>query len=131
MLSQTAEYALYAITWLTLHPESAQTTEQIATGMKIPPDYLSKVLQQLKKEKLVVSQRGLKGGFSLARDPSRITPLDIIMAIDPINEFETCPLGLKAHEHKLCSIHTKLNEAITMAKVAFDSSSMKELCSEE
>lgn len=131
MISQTAEYALYAMTWLTMHSESAQTTDQIAHGMKIPPDYLSKVLQQLKKEGLVISQRGLRGGFSLARAPSEITPLDIITAIDPINEFTRCPLGLKAHKHKLCSIHRKLNEAISNVKEAFDSSSMEELCSQE
>ena len=69
MISQTAEYALRAMVFLAMR-ESAATNEQIAQVTKVPPGYLSKILQQLGKAKLVSSQRGLGGGFVLFKGSS-------------------------------------------------------------
>ena len=42
----------------------------------MPPAYLSKVMQGLSRGKLVHSQRGLHGGFTLTREPTDITIWD-------------------------------------------------------
>ena len=67
MLSQTAEYALRAIAWLSSAPSEPQTTEAIAAGTGVPEGYLSKVLQSLRRAELVRSKRGITGGFVLGR----------------------------------------------------------------
>ena len=71
MFSQTVEYALRAMIYLAQCSDKLQATEEIARVTKVPPAYLSKVLQAMAKGGLVVSQRGLHGGFRLAKSPKR------------------------------------------------------------
>jgi Rrf2 family protein len=60
----------------------------------VPAGYLSKVLQSLGRAQLVNSQRGLHGGFTLARAPSELTVWEVIQAVDPLQRIRSCPLGL-------------------------------------
>ncbi len=97
MISQTAEYALRAITYLADQERTPHTTAQIAEATQIPAGYLAKVMQSLSRVRVVKSQRGLNGGFTLSRDPSELNLLEIINAVDPIRRFHECPLGLPTH----------------------------------
>ena len=72
MFSQTVEYALRAIVFLADRNPETTTTEQIAEVTRVPSAYLSKVLQSLSRGGLVRSQRGLRGGFTLTKDPSEM-----------------------------------------------------------
>ncbi len=64
MISQTTEYALRAMVYLTMKPGAA-TSEKIAEVTMVPPGYLCKILQKLAKEGLILSQRGLGGDMNL------------------------------------------------------------------
>lgn len=130
MISQTAEYALRAVACLAASPGSSQTTQQIAAITKVPPSYLSKVLQVLVKSRLVHSQRGLHGGFSLARSAAQISILEVVNAVDPIQHILECPLGLKTHGVNLCPLHRRLNDAISLVENAFRNSSLAEVIAE-
>lgn len=119
LFSQTTEYALRAVVWLADHVGEPQTTQQIAKATKVPAKYLVKVLQPLGRAGLVHAQRGLGGGFTLARSPQDLTVLDIIDVVEPLERIETCPLGLKAHGVNLCPLHRKLDDAIAILREAF------------
>lgn len=129
MISQTAEYALRAMVFLAMRG-SAATTEQIAEVTKVPVHYLSKILQQLGRSNLVISQRGIGGGFTLTHPISSTTVLDIVNAVDPIKKLETCPLGLEAHGVNLCPLHKRISEATEAVECAFASSTLAELVKE-
>ena len=68
-VSQTAEYALRAVVWLAHKPGECQTTTQLADGTLVSPSYLPKVLQPLGRAGILSSQRGIRGGYALRRDP--------------------------------------------------------------
>jgi len=127
LISRTSEYALRAVIWLVQEPAHSQTTRQIATGTRTPPDYVSKVLQLLAKTGLVRSQRGLGGGFRLAGDPAQITVLDVINAVDPMERLHTCPLGLKAHGKNLCPLHCGLNDVVLQMEATFAKTKLADL----
>ena len=97
MISQTAEYALRAVVFLADREGVPCTVSQIAETTKVPAGYLAKVMQMLSRARLVNSQRGINGGFSLAVDPSRLSLLEVINAVDPIRRFPECPLGIASH----------------------------------
>ncbi|MCA9310025.1 MAG: Rrf2 family transcriptional regulator [Phycisphaerales bacterium] len=127
MISQTSEYALRAMIHLAHHSGQARTTQQIAEATKVPSGYLSKVLQSLARGGLVNSQRGLGGGFTLARDEAGITILDVIKTVDsPLARIESCPLGLSSHT-SLCALHRKLDEAIAWVENSFGSTTIADL----
>ena len=71
---------------------------QIAERENISMKYLSQIMIPLKRAKLVISTRGPKGGYFLARHPSEITAFDIIKILESETELVDCV----AFEH-LCN----------------------------
>jgi len=127
MISQTAEYALRAIVYLAGQTEGVRTVSQIAESTCVPSGYLAKVMQNLCRARLVKSQRGLKGGFSLARDPSELSVLDVVNAVDPLRRFPECPLGIASHGKRLCPLHRRLDDAAQTVEDAFCQTMVAEL----
>ena len=130
MLSQTVEYALRAATYLATVPQHSRTVDQIAEVTHVPVAYLSKVLQQLVREGIVISRRGTGGGFMLARPPGKLRILEIVQAVDPIERISTCPLGLVAHGKRLCPLHRRLDNALADMERAFAASTLADILAE-
>lgn len=129
IISLTAEYALRAVLHLAALNEDnpSQTVGQIANGTRVPPSYLSKVLQSLARASLITSQRGLGGGFRLARAPHATSILDVVQAVDPIERIHTCPLGLESHGTNLCPLHRRLDDAMALIEKQFAMTTLTEL----
>lgn len=130
MFSQTVEYALRAAVYLADQASEPQTTEQIAAVTRVPHAYLSKVLQGLARGGIVTSQRGLHGGFVLARPAARITILEVVNAVDPIRRIRECPLGFASHGVNLCPLHRRLDDALASVEKAFGDSTLAEVLAE-
>lgn len=129
MLSQTAEYALRAVVHLAANPDEPKVTRAIAEATRVPAGYLSKVLQGLVRTNLVRSQRGLGGGFKLARPAKQISVLDVLAATDnPLQRITECPIGVEAHK-RLCPVHRFVDEAIAELERRFSTVSIAELLS--
>jgi Rrf2 family nitric oxide-sensitive transcriptional repressor len=131
LISQTSEYALRAVVHLASRAlnsngKGSQTVVQIAAATQVPVGYLSKVLQQLTRADLIVSQRGIGGGFQLARVPGLITIYDVVDAVDEVPRIRSCPLGIADHE-QLCPLHRKLDAAMAHAEAAFKSTTIADL----
>ncbi len=127
MISQTAEYALRAIVFMAETHDEAHTNQQIAAATKVPAGYLSKVLQGLTRSGLVVSWRGLGGGFALAKAPEEMTILEIVDAVDPLPRIHSCPLQIKEHGTNLCALHRRLDEATAQVEKTFRETTVAEL----
>ncbi len=130
MLSQTAEYALRAVVWLAAQSGKPQTTAQIAQATRVPAGYLAKVLQILNRAGLVNAQRGLGGGFTLARGADSITALDVVQAVEPISRITSCPLGIASHGQRLCPLHRRLDQVIANTIDALGTSTIAEIVAE-
>jgi len=117
MLPKTAEYALRATVCLGRDSLQTESADQLAEETKIPRRYLHKVLQDLVKAKLVRSQSGPGGGYALARVPEKITILDVVNAVAPMERIRRCPLGLQSHT-QLCPLHAELDRVYASAEAA-------------
>lgn len=127
MLSQTVEYALRAVVCLADAPDGRLTTPQIAEATQVPAGYLSKVLQALGRAKIVKSQRGLGGGFVLARPAAELSILQVVNAVDPFQRIDGCPLGREAHKDQLCPLHLRLDNALAHVEQALASTTVAEV----
>lgn len=78
------DYSLKALLMLAERYPTAQPlrVENIAMAQNIPENYLRRLLIELKRGGLVVSQKGPSGGFLLARPPSKITMADVVEIIE-------------------------------------------------
>ena len=127
MISQTAEYALRAVVVLAAGDGEPLTKQGIAESTKVPPEYLYKVLQSLRRSGVITSQRGQGGGYVLARPATDISVYEVIQAVDPIARIRACPLGMAEHDGKLCALHSRLDSAIGTVENAFRATSIAEL----
>jgi len=109
MISQTAEYALRAVTHLAYRAGTPQTAKQISDATLVPAPYLAKVLQGLARHGLIQSQRGFHGGFNLVPSPADLNVWQVIEAVDPIPRIRSCPLGIGTHGLNLCPLHRLLD----------------------
>ena len=81
-VTKLADYGIVILTYLAAHRENTYNARDIATLVNLPLPVVSKVLKLLGKSGLVVSQRGIKGGYGLARSPQEITVAAIIGAVE-------------------------------------------------
>jgi Rrf2 family protein len=118
MLSKTAEYALRVAVSLAQSPDTLASADELAEVTKIPRRYLHKVVQDLARGGLVRSQPGPGGGYSIARSPKKITILDVVNAVAPLERIRHCPLGLTTHT-RLCPLHRELDKVYAETEKAF------------
>ena len=118
MLSKTAEYALRVAVCLAQSPDKLAAADELAEVTKIPRRYLHKVVQELAQEGLVRSQPGPGGGYSIAKSPKKITILDVVNAVAPLERIRHCPLGLTSHT-RLCPLHRELDKVYAETEKAF------------
>lgn len=118
MLSKTAEYALRTVACLAGDADRAEPAEHLAEVTKVPRRYLHKVLQDLVRGGLVHSRSGPGGGYSLALPADKVTILDVVNAVAPLERIRHCPLGLPSHT-RLCPLHKELDRAYAATEEAF------------
>lgn len=106
MLSRTAEYALRAVLFLADRRDAPASVDDIAAGLGVPRNYLSKTLHRLAAEGVLASARGRGGGFRLAVDPARLTLLRIVEPFDRLTGERRCLLGRPAcSDRSPCPAH--------------------------
>ena len=126
MLSKTAEYALRAVACMGSQPGVPLSADVLAEKTKVPRRYLTRVLQDLASSGLVQSRPGPGGGYELCRATGKLTILDVVNTVEPIQRIKNCPLGLKSHS-ELCPLHAELDKAYAATEAAFASVTIKDL----
>jgi len=81
---------------------------EISEDLKISFHFLTKILQQLSSAGLMESFRGPNGGIKLTKQGDRTTLMEVVVAIDGIDLFTECALGLPGcGVEKPCPLHDK------------------------
>jgi Rrf2 family cysteine metabolism transcriptional repressor len=84
MISVTAKsrYAVVGMAELSRHSDRPVPISLVAERREIPVQFLEQLFSTLRRAGLLVSQRGVKGGFRLARPAEEITVLEVVQALD-------------------------------------------------
>ncbi len=107
MLSKRCSYGIRAIVYLaSLKDKQYIPIKQISDELSIPFHFLTKILQQLTANNIMVSHRGPYGGVILTRAAASLTLLEIVRIIDGLQLLEGCMLGLgHCKEEDPCPVH--------------------------
>jgi Rrf2 family transcriptional regulator, iron-sulfur cluster assembly transcription factor len=92
-LTQTAQYALRAMTCIAANHGRVMRGEDIAEHTGIPAAFLAKVLRKLVAGGLLHSAKGHHGGFTLARSPVQVRFLDVVEAVGGMSTGDGCVYG--------------------------------------
>lgn len=94
IFSRPVEYSLRALSHLaTLEPGSVAMARDVADATEIPPFFLAKILQDLARQGLLISQKGPTGGFRLKEAPEKVTLLRVVEAVQKEPVVNGCPAG--------------------------------------
>ncbi len=125
------DYAVVLATHLAA-TEGPHAARDLALQTQIPEPTASKVLKKLARAGVVISQRGARGGYALARPPQQVGVNEVIEAIegpiavtecsdettDSLCEYET-NCGVRANWQRInVAVHEALS-AVTLADMAF------------
>jgi Rrf2 family protein len=82
-MSDGVEWAIHLCGILAAAPRGRGVPRaKLAEFHDLPPAYLAKHLQTLSRAGIVTAECGVKGGYRLGRAPSKISLLDIVLAIE-------------------------------------------------
>ncbi len=118
-MSKLADYGTVVMTYLAQRPEAVHSAMETATQVHVALPTVSKVLKILAHENLVLSSRGAKGGYVLARSPKDISIAQIIDAMEgPIALTQCSSDDIVCEQEASCSIRgnwRKINEVVRSA----------------
>lgn len=100
-LSKLTDYGTVVLAEMARQPERRHSAAELATTLHLAAPTVSKLLKQFARGGLVKSQRGAKGGYSLARPPEEITAVQIIDAIEGPVAITQCSMS-----HSRCGIES-------------------------
>ena len=109
IFSKKCELGLQAVLFLSAQNQTMRfNATEISGHLKVPKEFVSKVLQLLTYKGIVGSQKGKNGGFFLAKKTVDIKLIDIVEAIDGLSIFNNCVLGFKnCRCDNPCPVHNK------------------------
>ncbi len=82
-LTTRSEYALLALVYLARQEKGSYfSTQTIAEAQEIPAKFLEQLLLSLKRARLLLSAKGQKGGYMLAKTPEEITLAEVVRLFD-------------------------------------------------
>jgi FeS assembly SUF system regulator len=111
--------------------DAVQTSPGIAAATGVPEPTVAKVLKALAGANLVVSQRGARGGYRLARPITAIAVADVISAVDGPIALTACVDGGAGDcdMQNMCAVRGRwdlVNEAIRGALTGITLADMRE-----
>ena len=105
-LSKTTDYGIVLLAQLASETSgAAQNARELAAGSDLPVPMVSKVLKALAREGVLVSQRGSKGGYSLAVAPEELTVSEMVRVLKGPVALTDCAIGPAQCEHEtMCAV---------------------------
>ncbi len=114
MFSKACEYGIRAAIYIAGQSSKGRkvSLKEIASEIRSPEAYTSKILQKLSRGDVILSEKGPTGGFSIEPEKLRsITLKNVVVAVDGDKVFTGCGLGLPhCSETKPCPMHNSFKE---------------------
>lgn len=118
-ITKQTDYGIVLLTHLAANPDRQLNAPDLAQEVRLPLPMVSKILKLLVREGILRSQRGVKGGYCLARDASAVTMAEIIAALEgPIAITECIDEGGLCSHETMCGVRTnwqRINDALLTA----------------
>ena len=129
ILSQTADYALRAVLYVAEQAEDEPVqVAKMAEALRIPQNYLSKILHQLARTGVLSSTRGKAGGFQLAVPADRLRLITVIAPFDRFEQRRQCLLGRpECSDRTACAAHGRWKHVADTLVAFFRETSVADL----
>ena len=108
MISRTGRYALNILGHLASRPDERVSGKELARLSGVPANYLSKIMNQLRKQGIVVAEKGWGGGFQLRPEALQLPIREILVLIEGAGSVDRvdCLFGFsRCNAEDPCPLH--------------------------
>jgi len=127
-MSKLTDYGTMVLAQLAASDAGWTTAGQVACATHLGPPTVSKLLKALVHAGLVVSSRGVQGGYALARPPAAITAAEILDALEgPVAITECSSSGGGCDLESYCRVGTAWQRINTSIRNALEGISLADL----
>jgi Rrf2 family protein len=110
--TKAEEYGIFGVMYLAETDRSRVVPlSEISQAQDIPEKFLAKIFQSLSKNGVIRSHRGVRGGFTLARDADEITLREVLETIQGPYHLMRCTEDISAcikDHHEFCALREVL-----------------------
>ena len=106
-ITRQTEYAIRGLVELVERKDDVPVRlKDLAEACQVSEAFLAKIFQSLTQKNIIKSHRGVKGGFSLSKDPAKVTLFEIVdiceggvalnhcmRKVDPCNRSGNCAMS--------------------------------------
>jgi FeS assembly SUF system regulator len=128
-ITKQTDYGIVLLTHMAATPERRANAPELATETRLPLPMVSKILKLLVREGVLLSHRGVKGGYGLGRSPEEISMAEVISALEGpiaitecIDDHSGCSheafCGVRGRWQRINTALRETLEGITLAEMA-------------
>jgi FeS assembly SUF system regulator len=128
-LGRLTDYAITLLTQMVREGKCTSSAAVLAEKACLPAPTVAKVMKKLTKSGIVTAQRGVAGGYSLARTPSTISVVSIVEAMEGPIAITDCAEGSEhnCNVESLCPMSGNWNKINRALRVALDAVSLADM----
>mgnify|MGYP001178969608 FL=1 len=130
-LTSKGRYAVMALTDLAIYDRMGPVSlRDVSVRQNISLMYLEQIFLKLKKNNIVKSMRGNKGGYKLNKDPNQIKLSEILLAVNENVKTVKCIKYLKkgcTGKSVKCNTHNLWDELDNHINTFFESKNLSDL----
>lgn len=132
-ISKKGEYALKALVELAINYDKGEAItliSDIAERENIPSKYLEQILLNLKNAGVLISKRGVGGGYTLSRSPQDISLGDVIRVVEgPLAPLDCVSVSrhVDCPNETTCGLYSVMLEVRNAVSNIVDNISIKDI----
>lgn len=126
-LSRLTDYGVVLMSYMAARPERLHNAAEVAAESHLPVPTVSKVLKTLAREGLLISHRGTKGGYTLARPPEQIRVTSIIGALEGPIALTMCAVSPSCEHEPACPTRRPWQRINTVIRDALDQMTLADM----
>ncbi|MEE8578100.1 MAG: Rrf2 family transcriptional regulator [candidate division Zixibacteria bacterium] len=131
--TKAEEYGMFGVLYLAQQDNGKVVPlSEISEAQHIPEKFLAKIFQSLSKSGIIRSHRGVRGGFTLARDPKHVTVKEVLETIQGPYHLMKCTQDQRhceddLHRDKYCALRDLLVAAENKLVEVFEEHTLADL----
>ena len=109
LITRESDYGIAALVSLARRGGETASAAELAKELRIPGEFLRRILQRLGRNGMIRSRKGKSGGFELATNPKDIRVGDVVVALQGPVRISDCDVrGAACAGHNSCLLRRKL-----------------------
>jgi FeS assembly SUF system regulator len=127
-MTRQADYGIVLMTLIAADREQVHNARDLSDKAQLPQPTVTKVLKALARAGVLVSHRGVKGGYRLARRADEISLADIIAALEgPIAITQCSDHGVGCEREGFCPLRSNWQVIDKTVRRSLEGISLKEI----